>query len=798
MRTPSLVIALGAATLAAGGPLARAQDAPDRGPDINISGLAPGARIDAARARLRDESLSGADRLAALRSLIDALDARLRMADIPPETRARDAVELAESSLTASAWEGVQATASVGVLTPGMRDAARASAERALDAAQTFERAGAARADDTLRARAVLARARAGALLRAASSDDASRARGLEALASIRSAASLLRAREGEALGGEVVENAEAEAQRLTLLGLLALEEGRADEARRRFTDAAAIALSPRTKAEATLAGAFATRAIDGPRAAYDRLGALERDADFGAIERDDPLVRILRADAMRRVAIASAEFATGDDLSRAVRDAGAPYMALAERGVPGIEPLALRALLWEKAASSAAPLLARLGPTNASVNAAFERAAAGDRAALSSIVASDDALGALGPFAPDALWRAASALRENTDDAAAQRDAATLLLRLASTAPDDPRAGAALGGAASCAQRAAALANESPESLDLYERTLRAALARAERAKDPALRADSLRFELGRVLALEGRDDDASGQLAGVTSGDLGLRAAELLLSLAQRAGDEARVARAADVVRSRSSAILAQGENDAARRALERAGAVGQNAALRVAVERSDADAAGKAAVALVDSGAAGADRTLRDEAVNLVERLAAVERDRGELNDAQRRSARVAAAIGAALVDASSRAKSAALDGDRVLLARAQRMTGDAKSARDAAAALEDVMSRAGRAPELLAELGEALHAAGDDQRAFGVYRELANATRPDDARTGTLHWLAWGRMLQILAANNDDGSRSATIKAQAERLRLIDPGLGGSPHRERIEGAAKSAR
>jgi hypothetical protein len=121
----------------------------------------------------------------------------------------------------------------------------------------------------------------------------------------------------------------------------------------------------------------------------------------------------------------------------------------------------------------------------------------------------------------------------------------------------------------------------------------------------------------------------------------------------------------------------------------------------------------------------------------------------------------------------------------------------MTGDAALAREAAGAIERAMTRAGRAPELLAELGESLHAAGEDERAFPVYRELSNATRPDDARTRSLHWLAWGRMLQILAKNNADGSRSATIRAQAERLRLVDPELGGSPHRERIKGAVKSA-
>jgi hypothetical protein len=197
------------------------------------------------------------------------------------------------------------------------------------------------------------------------------------------------------------------------------------------------------------------------------------------------------------------------------------------------------------------------------------------------------------------------------------------------------------------------------------------------------------------------------------------------------------------------------------------------------------------------LASSEAPGVDRVLRGEAIEIVEGLSVIERERGDLNESQRASARVAVAIAGALVGLSERTKAAALDGDRVLLARAQRMTADPALARESAATLETVLARAGRSPELLAELAEALHASDQDERAFPVYRELSNATRADNPRTRSMYWLAWGRMLTILADNNADGSRTATIRAQTERLRLIDPALGGEPHKGRIEAAAKSA-
>ncbi|MGP1310862.1 MAG: hypothetical protein ACTS27_11750, partial [Phycisphaerales bacterium] len=644
----------------------------------DLSSLAPGNRIDAARERVRDESLTGAERLDALRSLIDALDARLSMEDVPAETKMRDAVELSESLLSFASWQGLQTTASAGILTPGMRRETTTLAVKALVTMRVFDAlAERDRApDDALRARAALAKARAGMMLHASAAPQLQREAGLEAAESIRGLPTLLRAREASIDGGAASENAEAEAQRLVLLGLLALQSGRAEEARERLQAAREVAMANRTKAEAALTAAFATRAIDGPRRAYDELASLGDDPAFAEIERTDPLVRILRADAMRRVALADAEFATGEDLERAARDARAPYLALAEQGVEGIDTLALRGLLMDKAAISGDALRARLG--NDASDGAFERLAVASigvdtdalRSAVEGIGPDDRAAG----FRADAMWRLATLLVQRQGDAEAQREAAQTALRFADEYPDDPRTGSMLSLGASAGQRHSALAGESPASLGLYEDALRANLEHVERTGKRSAREDSLRFEFGRVLALQGENDRAAEQLARVAEGDLGLRAAELLLSLAQRSGDEARVSEAADLVRRRARGVLEQGEDQGARRALERAGAVGLAADLRAAVARGDADAASSAATGIVESDAPGGESVVRDEAVSIVEQLAALERERGDLNETKRSMARVAVAIAAPLADAEG-----ALDGDRVLLARARRQTG-----------------------------------------------------------------------------------------------------------------------
>ncbi|MBX3353392.1 MAG: hypothetical protein KF684_10720 [Phycisphaeraceae bacterium] len=767
-------------------------------PARTLESLTPGARIDAARARVGDESLRSEDRLDAMRDLIDALEDRLERGDTPAETRVRDAIELAESIVSAMAWEGLLATASVGVLTSSMREQAEAGSQRALRAAARFDEAReTVRAvDPALEARAALARSRAGITLALSTGDAETRRRAVVAASAIRAVPSLLREDEHGA-----AENAEAEAQRLLCLARLSLLEARALEARVSFTGARQIAQSPRAKAEAALGAALATAQTDGPREALRQIDALARDDAWLEIERADALASILRADAARRIALAQAEFADADALRAGAIDAARPYLDLAARGVAGAPGPALRSLLVEKAAASGGPLLLRLSrePSDASAFERVMRALAretGDDDALRAAIllpgsgVNAQALGAVGPFAGDALWRLGVSRSERVDDAAAQREAAALLLDFAQRFPDDQRAFGAIAGATASAQRVAIASPGDERAAALYERTLRAALDDPRSAGDA--RADAWRFELGRLLAAGGRDEEADDALAKVVAGALGVRAAELRLALAERAGDERRVAqRAADLER------VAAGAGEDGAPALERARAVRAAAEVRAAAQTGDEQGAMRAAARLADADPARAVTILRAEASRLVESLALVDAQGEPFSESHRATARVAAALGRALVELSGQREGAS-DGDRVLLARAQRFLGDADAARESAASIERVMQRVGRVPELLAEYAEALRVAGDQPRAFGAYRELSNATRPDDPRTRAFHWLAWGRMLEILSAQNSDGTRSATIRAQGERLRLIDPSLGGPPHRGRIERAIESAR
>lgn len=776
---------------------------PGDAPTRTLESLTPGARIDAARARVGDESLRSEERLSAMRDLIDALEDRLERGDTPAETRLRDAVELTESLVAAMSWEGLVATASVGVLTSSMREQAEEGSRWALRAAARFDaaRETVRAVDPALEARAALARSRAGLTLALATGDAETRRSALVDASAVRGVPSLLREDETGA-----AENAEAESQRLLCLGRLALLDARALEARVSFTGARQMAQSPRAKAEAALGAALATAQTDGPREAQRELEALAQDAAWAEIERADALASILHADASRRIALTQAEFAEGDSLREGAFDAARPYLDLAARGVVGAPGPALRSLLIEKAAASGGTLLLRLerAPSEAS---AFERVAralsretgASDDDALRSLRAavllpgggvSAQTLSAVGPFASDALWRLGVSLSERHDDPASQREAAAILLDFAQRYPDDQRAPGAIAGATASAQRVAIASPADEGASALYERTLRAALDDPRSADDP--RADAWRFELGRLLAAGARDEEADAALARVSGGALGVRAAELRLALAERSGDERRIAQRAGDLERVASAAGAEGAV-----ALERARAVRASAEVRAAAQSGDEQGAMQAAARLADADPERAQTILRAEASRLVESLALVDAQGEPLSESHRAAARVGAALGRALVELSGQ-RGGVSDGDRVLLARAQRFVGDADAAREGAATIERVMQRVGRTPELLAEYAEALRVADDQARAFGAYRELSNATRPDDPRTRTFHWLAWGRMLEILASQNTDGARSATIRAQGERLRLIDPSLGGRPHRERIERALESAQ
>lgn len=96
-----------------------------------------------------------------------------------------------------------------------------------------------------------------------------------------------------------------------------------------------------------------------------------------------------------------------------------------------------------------------------------------------------------------------------------------------------------------------------------------------------------------------------------------------------------------------------------------------------------------------------------------------------------------------------------------------------------------------------------LGRARLLANQTEGAFATLRSLAaslDAPAADPAAPPRREefWHAWALMLEVLQTQNADGSRSAAVRAHSTRLRAIDPQLGGTPWRERIERAAARVR
>lgn len=69
-----------------------------------------------------------------------------------------------------------------------------------------------------------------------------------------------------------------------------------------------------------------------------------------------------------------------------------------------------------------------------------------------------------------------------------------------------------------------------------------------------------------------------------------------------------------------------------------------------------------------------------------------------------------------------------------------------------------------------------LGEAWLAAGEDERAFGVYRQLALDLEADDPRAYE-YWASYARMLEILERKNEMGGRSVEMRREIDRLRAL---------------------
>ena len=96
----------------------------------------------------------------------------------------------------------------------------------------------------------------------------------------------------------------------------------------------------------------------------------------------------------------------------------------------------------------------------------------------------------------------------------------------------------------------------------------------------------------------------------------------------------------------------------------------------------------------------------------------------------------------------------------------------------SARDAELArwLAETIGERVRGSEERLLLGEAWLTAGEDERAFGVYRQLALDLEADDPRAYE-YWAAYARMLEILERKNEMGARSVEMRREIDRLRAL---------------------
>lgn len=125
------------------------------------------------------------------------------------------------------------------------------------------------------------------------------------------------------------------------------------------------------------------------------------------------------------------------------------------------------------------------------------------------------------------------------------------------------------------------------------------------------------------------------------------------------------------------------------------------------------------------------------------------------------------------------------------------------------KDAAGDLQALVGSAADAPgspdrgRFRVLLGRALRLSGESESAAAALRAFTDEFDAPGPGSVTLrpaaYWQAWAEMLEMQAAANADGSKTAPIDAQIKRLELIDPSLGGDPGTaDRIRAALKPAR
>lgn len=526
------------------------------------------------------------------------------------------------------------------------------------------------------------------------------------------------------------------------------------------------------------------------------------------------PAWRLSLADLRFRIALRRADAMIGGGRNRVLAESCDVYVRLLRNGLAGFAPDELRTLIYEKLRG---PVARGLGTDEAPALLRIARAAGLRRAGenldeaqrlLETVVrqaekspstdpssnrrggtktrasgASDNEKSAMNAL-PEALWeisrvRLTRAERGDDGDSAVEHRVAAMraLFRLASTFPDWAQTSDALRAACEIGltlRRAGA--NESLFA-EPYRRALELAIDRLP--ADP--NAERWKIELVKIGSLPA--DRAEALLASVGA-DSPLAA-------------EARALEASLLRRSMRDSADRSDRRRLAERALERTAAARE--ALQSAPDRTTRRL-GPALRRFEAETLLALDRP--DDAIALVER-AGPSREKLALASMVRRtlvdqmpapglSGAEAERLGESLV----RAARAELDATpaqhpndpaRRALARGLLASGEPA---EAIPIIESLIERRGRTRPLLRILAEARFAAGDHESAFAIYRDLVSAAQ-SAGRYDATFWSGWSRLLQILAARNEDGSRTGSIRREINRLRRLDENLGGEPFRSRIE-------
>ena len=96
------------------------------------------------------------------------------------------------------------------------------------------------------------------------------------------------------------------------------------------------------------------------------------------------------------------------------------------------------------------------------------------------------------------------------------------------------------------------------------------------------------------------------------------------------------------------------------------------------------------------------------------------------------------------------------------------------------------------------------GEAFLASGSPSNAYVLFQSVADTLGSRGQTDDPDFWRSWSRMLEILAdqpqepAPGQPARDDEAIRVQINRLRLIDPALGGEPHKRRIEAVERRVK